>query len=422
VLWAVRNGPSTLYRLIYDGTKWTPDTANGWGLGKQLLYPDGSGVPDAEGVTLAGGDANGIFVSTERNDSGGFSNTSRPSVLRYDTSTAATSLSATREWNLSADLPGLGANAGLEAVAWIPDSLLVAKGLVDDSTGAAYNPATHPGHGGGLFFVGVEQDGKIVGYALDQTTGAYTRVTSVASGFPRVMDLEYEPETTHLWAVCDDTCNGRTATLDIAASGPSAGHFAIGATYERPAGMTNLNNEGFAIAPQAECVGGVKPVFWADDSNDAQHAIRAGTLACTAPVVPTVDTPIVVATPGAGAPAPAPATPDRTPPVLKTSLTLTKTGPFAVRKTGKFGVVVTLDEAASLAITATARKTSKSKARPILATTQNGIAAGKRTITLSLTKSKRKSLRKGETITVTIVATDANGNAAAKTIATAKVR
>ena len=38
VLWAVRNGPSILYRLIYDGTKWTPDTANGWGTGKQLVY------------------------------------------------------------------------------------------------------------------------------------------------------------------------------------------------------------------------------------------------------------------------------------------------------------------------------------------------------------------------------------------------
>ncbi len=57
VLWAVRNGPSTLYRLIHDGTKWTPDTANGWATGKQLLFPNGAGVPDAEGVTLAGGDA-----------------------------------------------------------------------------------------------------------------------------------------------------------------------------------------------------------------------------------------------------------------------------------------------------------------------------------------------------------------------------
>ena len=39
VLWAVRNGPSTLYRLVYEATKWTPDTTNGWSAGKQLRYP-----------------------------------------------------------------------------------------------------------------------------------------------------------------------------------------------------------------------------------------------------------------------------------------------------------------------------------------------------------------------------------------------
>ena len=84
VLWAVRNSPSTLYRLVHDGTKWTPDTANGWAAGKTLVFPNGGGVPDAEGVTLAGGDANGIYVSIERNDSGPAADISRPAVLRYD--------------------------------------------------------------------------------------------------------------------------------------------------------------------------------------------------------------------------------------------------------------------------------------------------------------------------------------------------
>ena len=70
MLWAVRNNPSTLFRLLYDGTKWTPDTANGWSHGKQLRYPNGTGAPDAEGVTLAGGDPNGIYIATERNDAG----------------------------------------------------------------------------------------------------------------------------------------------------------------------------------------------------------------------------------------------------------------------------------------------------------------------------------------------------------------
>ena len=40
------------------------------------------------------------------------------------------------------------------------------------------------------------------------------------------MDLTYEPETTQLWAVCDNSCDGRTATLDVAQSGPNTGCFA----------------------------------------------------------------------------------------------------------------------------------------------------------------------------------------------------
>ena len=89
------------------------------------------------------------------------------------------------------------------------------------------------------------------------------------------MDLEYEPESTHLWAACDNNCGGRTATLDIAPAGPKAGHFVVTNTYERPAGMPDLNNEGFAIAPQAECVGGLKPVFWSDDTQlDRERAAR----------------------------------------------------------------------------------------------------------------------------------------------------
>jgi hypothetical protein len=409
VLWAVRNGPSTLYRLVYDGTTWTPDTANGWGAGKQLLYPNGTGVPDAEGVTLAGGDATGVYVSTERNDDGANSNTSRPAVLRFDVTSAAVSLSATKDFNLTADLPGLGANAGLEAVTWVPDDLLVSKGFLDESTGVAYAPAGYPDHGAGLFFVGVEQDGRIVAYALNQSTGAFTRVASIASGFPKIMALEYEAESTHLWAVCDDSCNGRSATLDIAQTGPSDGRFVVSNTYERPAGMANLNNEGFAIAPQAECVSALKPAFWSDDGNTDQHALRAGTLNCT--VLPAPDTGGTSQTPGTQTPGPvtpgpAPAA-DLTAPSLAVALKLTR----ALRRTGKFGVVVTLGEKADLTITATARKTARSKARRILRKTRSGVAAGKRTLALKVTRRVRRSLRKGHRVTITVVARDAAGNA-----------
>lgn len=277
VLWAVKNGPSTLFRLVQQGGQWVPDTANGWGAGKALRYPAGTGDPDAEGVTLVdGSSAGGVYVSTERDNA--VSTVSRPEVLRFDVTGTGTVLAATAEWDLTADLPAVAPNSGLEAITWVPDTALVAGGFRDQRTGAAYAPATYAGHGSGLFLTGLEADGSVRAYALDPATGSRALVATFSSGFPTgVMDLEWEPESGLLWAECDDTCGGRTATLAVDASGA----FAVTATHERPAGMPNLNNEGFAITPRSACVDGLKPVFWADDANTDGHALRSGTLRCT---------------------------------------------------------------------------------------------------------------------------------------------
>ncbi|MFE3315567.1 lamin tail domain-containing protein [Embleya sp. NPDC059213] len=272
VLWAVRNGPSRLYRLVPNGATWRPDPSGGWASGKALNYANGSGDPDAEGVSFS---PDGLYVATERdNDNDGVS---LPKILRYDAAGTAGSLNATAEWNLTADLPAVAANSGLEGISWIPDTFLTAHGFRDEHTGAAYDPAAYPGHGSGLVFAGLEANGTVYAYALNQSGGGYTRVATFTSGFPAVMDLEFEPATGHLWASCDDTCQGRSAVLDIDAQG----RFTVTARYDRPTGMPDYNNEGFAIAPQAACVAGVKPVVWADDGNDGGHALRAGTLACT---------------------------------------------------------------------------------------------------------------------------------------------
>ncbi|MGC4941323.1 hypothetical protein [Kribbella sp. DT2] len=272
VLWAVKNGPGTLYRLVPSGATWRPDTTGGWASGKSLNYANGSGDPDAEGVVAT---PEGVFVATERdNDKDG---TSLPKIVRYDVSTSGSSLDATAEWNLKSDLPAVDANSGLEGISWIPDSYLTAHAFRDERTGTTYSPSSYPGHGDGLFFAGLEDNGTVYAYALNQSGGGFTRVATIPSGFSGVMDLEFEPETGHLWAVCDDTCQGRAATLGI----NTQGKFAPTAVYDRPTGMANYNNEGFAIAPQSTCAGGRKPVIWSDDSNDAKHALRAGTLPCT---------------------------------------------------------------------------------------------------------------------------------------------
>ena len=116
-------------------------------------------------------------------------------------------------------------------------------------------------------------------------------VQSFSSGFPAVMDLTYDAETSKLWAVCDNGCDGRTATLDVAQTGPNTGYFLVDNTYARPAGMANLNNEGFAIAPQAECVNGLKPTFYTDDSNTGGHALRTGQDRLQAPMRRPADAP-----------------------------------------------------------------------------------------------------------------------------------
>ncbi|MFF0559676.1 lamin tail domain-containing protein [Streptomyces sp. NPDC004266] len=275
VMWGAQNS-GTLWRLVRDGSGgWRPDTANGWASGKTLRFPNGTGAPDSEAVTLtAAGAAGGAYVASERN--GDASGTSRLSVLRYDVTTGTgTTLTATKEWNLTAGLPAVGSNAGFEAITWIPDATLTAAGFKDESTGTAYAPNRFGAHTGGVFFVGVEGTGSVYGYVLEDG-GTATRVATISSGMAGVMELQWEPQAARLWLVCDDTCSGRHRTLKIGTDGV----FAPAAVYNRPAGMADLNNEGFTLAAADECAGGTKPVYWADDSNTSGHAIRRGTITC----------------------------------------------------------------------------------------------------------------------------------------------
>jgi hypothetical protein len=59
------------------------------------------------------------------------------------------------------------------------------------------------------------------------------------------------------------------------------GRFVVTHVFERPATMPNVNNEGFAFAPLAECVNNLRPALWTDDSETGGHALRRGSLTCT---------------------------------------------------------------------------------------------------------------------------------------------
>jgi hypothetical protein len=275
-LWGVSNGDGTLRKFTKSGATWAP--AAPW----TVRYSNGLGQPDTEGITMTdAGSAGGLYIATERD--GLNSGVSRPAVLRVVPTGVGGSLNATNTWDL-ADLTGLGANASLEGVGWVPDSYLTSKGF-KKTGGTPYNPADYPNHGSGLFFVGVEQTGEVIGYALNHSTNASTRVVTIPRMMNTVTDLVYDSETQALWASCDDNCNGRVSKLGV---DPTTGDFVLQDMYERPTGGDNHNNEGFAIASRTECVGGTKPVFWADDGNDNSHALRAGTLNCTPGTGPTI--------------------------------------------------------------------------------------------------------------------------------------
>ena len=281
ILWAARNGPGTIFRLIFSGGIWTPDPANNWSVGKALRYTDNTGDPDAEGITFAGGGSSaGLYVATERNN--GNNAVSRNSILRFDPTAVGSTLTATHEWNLTSDLPATGANLGIEAITWIPDSMLVANGFFDENKNRVYAPADYADHAGGLFFVGVEANGVIYAYALNHTNSTFTRIATIVTGFPGVMGMEYDRESGYLWATCDDGCGGVAGvlTIDTGVGSSTRGRFLAPRRYARPTSMPNLNNEGFAFVTNAECSANRKTVFWSDDSETGGHALRTASIPC----------------------------------------------------------------------------------------------------------------------------------------------
>lgn len=274
VLWAVNNLSAKLFRLVKRGSGYELDPANGWAAGKSLRFREGQGIPDAEGVTLAASSASGVYVGSERDTNQ--AQASRLSVLRYDVSEAGSTLDATHEWDLTAALPAVGANTGLEAVTWVSDAWLTAHAFFDESRGRPYAPNDYGDHGGGVFLVGLEQTDTVYGFALNHTSGAATLLARISTPLEGVMGLEMDRDSGELWAHCDDTCDNQAAVLALAPSG----RFELKRWVRSPSGLPGSNHEGIALAPDSECSGGLKPFFWTDDADLDGFSLRQGALSC----------------------------------------------------------------------------------------------------------------------------------------------
>ena len=265
-VWAVRDDPSELLLLRRDGAGWV--LADGWAEGRALHYPDGGGSPDAEAVTTVEDDPNGVYVGAERDTDDAAE--SRNSVLRFDSSVVG-ALTATDEWDLEALLPESDANAGIEGLTWIPDPVLAAAGI-ETAAGSTYDPTVLPGHGSGLFVVGVESTSTLFVVALF-ANGASELVATWDAGLGAVMDLTWSPLLQELWAVCDSACDGRIAVITL---GP--GEVEPSAFLDPPTGSEDRNTEGITISPT--CDGGSAWVLRSDDSAESGKAVWESTMSC----------------------------------------------------------------------------------------------------------------------------------------------
>ena len=269
-VFAVRDD-GRLFRLVPSGGRWVADNTQGWGRGKTLALPSGEVGLDAEGVTVHQGEA---WVSIERDGRGN----ARPAVLRFPLDGNDTTLTATEVWDLAGHYPGIGDNLGPESVAAVPQEFLVQSGFRDESTGARFDPAAHPGmRGGAVFLVAVEAPAhrdRVDAFVLG-AGGRVVRVASFANPVGNIMDLDFDASTGRAWAVCDHFCDVRSAVFEV-----HGGRFVARSHLRRPSGLPNHNFEGFTVAPLSRCVDGTRQVLWANDANDARRALWAGRLQC----------------------------------------------------------------------------------------------------------------------------------------------
>ncbi len=104
-----------------------------------------------------------LYVTSERDNT---KNTApKDTILEFDPAASGSTLTPVHQWDMTSQFPQLNtgskddANLGFEGVGYVPDSWLTAGGWIDPLT-HAYNPANYLLHGSGLYFAGLEWDGR----------------------------------------------------------------------------------------------------------------------------------------------------------------------------------------------------------------------------------------------------------------------
>ncbi len=276
-LYAVDNGTGTFWVLdvAADGTL---TFAEGFENGKTVNFvtPTAKG-PDTEGITV---DSDGfVYLASERDNSNKGVNYNV--ILKADPRAEGDTQNAMQQWDLTATLPDVAANTGIEAVEWVANAE-VSGVLFDQNTNAAFDPANYPNAvAGGVFFVALEDNGHVYAYVLNADS-TVVQIADIDSKLGGAMALDYDTYEKKLWVAADDGYGNMAAVLTFnGANEPAVVHVTPAAGVDKTA-----NNEGFAIADPEFTVDGQRPVYRFTDGVTS-GALTIGSIDCSYTSEPT---------------------------------------------------------------------------------------------------------------------------------------
>jgi len=255
-LYAVDNGAGRFW--ILDVSKnGELSFAKGFEKGKRVRFQkDAHDVkaagPDAEGITVDGDGF--VYIASERDNN--VKGVNFNMILKVDPHKKDNDLVALQQWDLTASLPQVSANMGIEAVEWVSNANVVGK-LYDQNTDRVFDATKYPNAiANGVFFVALEDNGHVYAYVLNKD-GSSVQIADIDGKIGGAMALDYDTYEKVLWAVADDGYSNRAAKISInGQKNPEIIH------VMPPSGVDiSSNNEGFAIAEASFTKDGQRPVY-----------------------------------------------------------------------------------------------------------------------------------------------------------------
>ena len=274
-LYAVDNGTATFW-VMDAGKDGTLTFADGFEQGKRVCFQkdandENAKGPDAEGITVDGSGM--IYLASERDNSS--KGVNYDTILMVDPNESGAYLVAQKQWDLTATLPQVSANMGIEAVEWVASGDVAGK-LIDQNTGGAFDAANYPNAvAGGVFFVALEDNGHVYAYILNADESV-VQIADIDTKLGGAMALDYDTYEKNLWVATDDGYGNRMARITLnGSSDPEIVHVL-------PATGVNAsaNNEGFAIADATYTVNGQRPVYHFCDGVTS-GALTIGSINCS---------------------------------------------------------------------------------------------------------------------------------------------